>query len=136
MKKNEQKTNDKQVRVTPFSEEELEHFRNIILKKKEESETEMERLYNMIKENRNPDANESAYSYHMADAGSDVYEQETLYLLYNRTRKFLKYLNAALERIDNRTYGICKATGKPISKGRLEAVPHTQLSIEAKTNRQ
>lgn len=70
----------------------------------------------------------------MADVGTNVMEQEKNYMLLNRTWKFIDYLDRALQRIDHKTYGICKVTGKKISKGRLELVPHTQLSIEAKKN--
>jgi RNA polymerase-binding protein DksA len=122
-------------RITPYSDEELEYFRGIILKKLEESEQELETLQRNIKESMENSSDESAYSFHMADAGTDMQEREKMYMLYNRTRKFIRYLNDALERIDNKTYGICKVTGKKISKGRLEAVPHTQLSIEAKLKR-
>lgn len=80
-------------------------------------------------------SDESAYSFHMADAGTDAQEREKTYMLFNRTRKFVKYLDDAIKRIDNKTYGVCKVTGKKISKGRLEAVPHTQLSIDAKLKR-
>ncbi|HKJ31393.1 MAG TPA: TraR/DksA C4-type zinc finger protein, partial [Balneolales bacterium] len=88
-----------------------------------------------IKESHENDSDESAYSFHIADAGSDMQEREKTYMLIHRTRKFIIYLDEALKRIDNKTYGICKVTGKKISKGRLEAVPHTQLSIEAKLKR-
>jgi len=71
----------------------------------------------------------------MADAGTDAQEREKTYMLFNRTRKFVKYLDDALNRIDNKTYGVCKVTGNKIAKGRLEAVPHTQLSIDAKLKR-
>jgi len=80
-------------------------------------------------------SDESAYSFHMADAGTDAQEREKTYMLFNRTKKFIRYLDDALKRIDNKTYGVCKVTGKKIAKGRLEAVPHTQLSIEAKLKR-
>ena len=56
-------------------------------------------------------------------------------MLFNRTKKFIKYLDDAMVRIQNKTYGVCKVTGATISKGRLEAVPHTQISIEAKLKR-
>ncbi len=68
----------------------------------------------------------------MADAGTDAMEREKLYLMMARQQKFVGYLDRALERIENKTYGICKVTGNPISKERLEAVPHTEISIEAK----
>lgn len=130
-----QEQNEDVIKKTPYSDEELEYFRNIILKKRAQAEYELELLHNSLKEKRENDSSESLYSYHMADAGSDVEELEKTYILYTRTRKFIKNLDDALKRIDNKTYGICKITGKTISKGRLEAVPHTQLSIEAKLRR-
>ncbi len=129
---NKNKTKD---RVSPYNDEELEYFRNIIIKKRDEAEQEMESLQNSLRESMENASDESAYSFHMADAGTDAQEREKTYMLFNRTRKFIRYLDDALERIDNKTYGVCKVTGKKISKGRLEAVPHTQLSIEAKLKR-
>ncbi len=122
-------------RVSPYSDEELEYFREIILKKMADAEDELNTLQQTLRESMENNSDESAYSYHMADAGTDAQEREKTYMLFNRTRKFLKYLDDALKRIDNKTYGVCKVTGKKISKGRLEAVPHTQLSIEAKLKR-
>jgi len=126
------KDNNTQERVSPYNDEELEHFKNIILSKLEEAEKELETLQKALRESSESSNEESAYSFHMADAGTDAQEREKTYMLLNRTRKFIRYLDGALDRIDNKTYGICKVTGKKISKGRLEAVPHTQLSIEAK----
>lgn len=122
-------------RVTPFSDEELEYFRGIILKKREEAVNDLEMLQQSLKDSTENTSDESAYSFHMADAGTDAQEREKTYMLFNRTRKFIKYLDDALKRIDSKTYGVCKVTGKAISKGRLEAVPHTQISIEAKLKR-
>jgi RNA polymerase-binding protein DksA len=126
---------DKDGRVSPYNDEELEYFRDIILKKRDEAEQELEILQNTLRESMENSSDESAYSFHMADAGTDAQEREKTYMLFNRTRKFIKYLDDAITRIDNKTYGVCKVTGKKISKGRLEAVPHTQLSIEAKLKR-
>ncbi len=122
-------------RVSPYSDKELEYFREIIIKKMEDAEDELNALQRTLRESMENASDESAYSYHMADAGTDAQEREKTYMLFNRTRKFVKYLDDALKRIDNKTYGVCKVTGKKISKGRLEAVPHTQLSIEAKLKR-
>ncbi len=122
-------------RVSPYNDEDLEYFREIILKKREEALADLEMLSQSLKDSTENTSDESAYSFHMADAGTDAQEREKTYMLYNRTRKFLKYLEDALVRIDNKTYGVCKVTGKKISKGRLEAVPHTQISIEAKLKR-
>lgn len=122
-------------RVSPYNDEELQYFRDIIIKKRDEAEEEMEALQRSLRESMENASDESAYSFHMADAGTDAQEREKTYMLFNRTRKFIRYLDDALKRIDNKTYGVCKVTGKKISKGRLEAVPHTQLSIEAKLKR-
>lgn len=126
---------EKQERISPYSDEELEYFRKIILKKRDESEQELTILQNLLRESMENSSDESAYSFHMADAGTDAQEREKTYMLFNRTKKFVRYLDDAINRIDNKTYGVCKVTGKKIAKGRLEAVPHTQLSIEAKLKR-
>jgi DnaK suppressor protein len=128
-------TKDKGERISPYSDEELEYFRGIIMKKRQEAEKDLNILMDALKESTENSSDESAYSFHMADAGTDAQEREKTYMLYNRTRKFIKYLDDALQRINNKTYGVCKVTGKKISKGRLEAVPHTQISIEAKLKR-
>jgi len=129
------KNSDSDKRISPYNDEELEYFRQIIIKKREETEQDLEMLQNSLRDSMESSTDDSAYSFHMADAGSDAQEREKTYMLYNRSRKFLKYLDDALVRIDNKTYGVCKVTGKKISKGRLEAVPHTQISIEAKLKR-
>lgn len=126
---------EKQERISPYSDEELEYFRKIILKKRDEAEQELTTLQNLLRESMENSSDESAYSFHMADAGTDAQEREKTYMLFNRTKKFVRYLDDAIARIDNKTYGVCKVTGKKIAKGRLEAVPHTQLSIEAKLKR-
>lgn len=129
------KDKNNEERVTPYSDEELDYFKNIILKKRDEAEQELNTLQNLLRESMENASDESAYSFHMADAGTDAQEREKTYMLYNRTKKFVRYLEDALKRIENKTYGVCKVTGKKIAKGRLEAVPHTQLSIEAKLKR-
>jgi RNA polymerase-binding protein DksA len=129
------KAEQEEKRVSPYSDKELEYFRDIIVKKRNDAEEELDTLQRTLRESMENSSDESAYSFHMADAGTDAQEREKTYMLYNRTRKFVKYLDDALKRIENKTYGVCKVTGKKISKGRLEAVPHTQLSIEAKLKR-
>src|SRR5699024_5757732 len=126
------KDNNTQERVSPYNDEELEHFKNIILSKLEEAEKELETLQKALRESSESSNEESAYSFHMADAGTDAQEREKTYMLLNRTRKFIRHLDGALDQNDNTQYGICKLTDKKISKRRLEAVAHTQLTIEAK----
>ncbi len=129
------KETKKEDRISPYNDEELEYFKQIIVKKRDEAEQELTTLQNLLRESMENASDESAYSFHMADAGTDAQEREKTYMLFNRTKKFVRYLDDALKRIENKTYGVCKVTGKKIAKGRLEAVPHTQLSIEAKLKR-
>jgi RNA polymerase-binding protein DksA len=119
-------------RTSPFSDDELEHFKELILKRRKAAMEDIERMRSQIDEASEQASDNTAYSFHMADAGTDAMEREKLYLMIARQQKYVGYLDRALERIENNTYGICKVTGKPISKERLEAVPHTEISIEAK----
>ena len=132
MEVNERKPGE---RVSPYTDEELEHFRGIILKKRTEAEEDLVMLQKTLRDAMDNPSDDNAYSFHMADAGTDASEREKNYVLLNRTKKFINYLDAALERVNNKTYGVCRVTGKKISQGRLEAVPHTQISIEAKLKR-
>lgn len=118
--------------TTPFSDEELDHFRNLILERRTAAHEDVDRMRSQLADAREQAENDTAYSFHMADAGTDAMEREKLYLMIARQQKYIGYLDRAIERIDNGTYGNCKVTGKPISKERLEAVPHTEISIEAK----
>ena len=117
---------------TPFSDEVLDHFRQLILDRRASAVEDIERMKSQLEDAREQAENDTAYSFHMADAGTDAMEREKLYLMIARQQKYVGYLDRALERIDNKTYGVCKVTGKAISKERLEAVPHTEISIEAK----
>jgi RNA polymerase-binding transcription factor DksA len=118
--------------VTPFTDEELLYFRDLIRKKRVAASDDIERMRAQLADAREQSENDTAYSFHMADAGTDAMEREKLYLMIARQQKYIGYLDRALERIENRTYGICKVTGNAISKERLEAVPHTEISIVAK----
>ena len=117
---------------TPFDDKLLAHFRSLILDKRKRALDDITKMQAQIKDSRERSESDSAYSFHMADAGTDAMEREKLYLMLARQKKYIGYLDRALERIDNRTYGVCKVTGNPISRERLEAVPHTEISIEAK----
>ncbi|GAB5521133.1 MAG: TraR/DksA C4-type zinc finger protein [Rhodothermales bacterium] len=117
---------------SPFSEAELAHFQDIILKRRASASEDIDSMKAQLADAREQAENDTAYSFHMADAGTDAMEREKLYMMIARQQKFIGYLDRALDRIENKTYGICKVTGKPIAKERLEAVPHTEISIEAK----
>ncbi|MFH5832719.1 TraR/DksA family transcriptional regulator [Halalkalibaculum sp. DA3122] len=116
-----------------FSRKELRHFKKLLLEKRKEALQTLGVLDDSISNLKEvDDADYSSIAHHMGDVGSDVEEEELNYQLKERTQKFIEEINDALERIKKGTYGMCRATGKPISKERLEAVPHTRYSIQAK----
>lgn len=120
------------INTTPYSEEELEHFKVRLLSLQEEVSEEVENLKKSIGElDDNEDDVSSSLDHHPGDIGSEEQTKEYDYVQIERNLKKLKQINAALDRIDNGTYGVCEDTGKKISKERLEAVPYTRLSMEA-----
>ena len=123
---------DETERETPFSDEELEHFKELLLQRRKEAKEEVDRMRKQVEQAKEQSKDNTAYGLHMADAGTDAMEREKLHLMIARQQKYIGYRERALERIENKTYGVCRVTGEPISKERLEAVPHTEISIEAK----
>lgn len=118
--------------ATPFNDAELNYFKELIVTKRDKASEDVDRMRAQLADAREQAENDTAYSFHMADAGTDAMEREKLYLMIAREQKYIGYLDRALERIESKTYGICKVTGNAIAKERLEAVPHTEISIEAK----
>lgn len=112
-----------------LSSKELEHYRDLLLEKRRELVGDM---YSMESEalRTSGGTNLSSLPLHMADMGTDNYEQEFTLGLVEKDRGLLREINAALAKIQNGTYGICEGTGKPISKPRLEAQPWARHSIE------
>ena len=117
---------------TWFADKDFAHYRELILSRRMEAVEDIERMNTQLDDVVSQAENDTAYSFHMADAGTDAMEREKLYLMLARQKKYVGYLDRALERIKNKTYGICRVTGKEISRERLEAVPHTEMSIEGK----
>jgi RNA polymerase-binding protein DksA len=113
---------------------ELNYFKTIILEKRQEILQQLEILRErMVDDNAGQYLNEnSPYSLHMAEQGTDAMEKEKNYLWAQRETKFLGYLESALKRIEDGTYGYCIDCGAVIPKGRLEAVPHSQHCISCK----
>lgn len=125
-----------QLKSSPFDDQTLNYFRELLLRKRREAQKQVDKIKNNISNlNEADDADYSSSAHHMGDVGSEMEEQEMNYQFLERAKKFIGEINDALDRIENDTYGICQATGKPISKGRLESVPHTRYSIEAKNNK-
>lgn len=116
-----------------MSKKDLAYFKELLLRKREEILKGMDYLKNVVKStNQEASGDHSAYAFHMADQGTDAMEREKAFLFASRDDKYLKQIEAALERVENGTFGICRVTGKLISKERLEAVPTTTISYEAK----
>ncbi|WP_157452627.1 TraR/DksA family transcriptional regulator [Chloroherpeton thalassium] len=118
--------------VTYLSAKELKHFEQLLLKKREEVLRDLEILKSSFSDENEEDSVNSSYSMHMADHGTETMDREQRFLFISRDEKYLSYIDKALERIKNKTYGICAISGKPIPKARLEAVPHTGVRIEYK----
>jgi DnaK suppressor protein len=107
----------------------LEHFRDLLLAKRRELVGDMSQMEReALRSSGN--SNLSTLPIHMADMGTDNYEQEFTLGLVEKDRNLLREINAALAKIQNGTYGICEGTGKPISRPRLEAQPWARFSIE------
>ena len=108
---------------------ELEHFRDLLLDKRRELVGDMSQMEREALRSSGG-TNLSTLPLHMADMGTDNYEQEFTLGLVEKDRGLLREINSALAKIQNGTYGICEGTGKPISKPRLEAQPWAKYSIE------
>lgn len=122
----------KQPEKTRYSDAELQEFKDLILKKLGKAKSELVYLQDSIKSPSENATDDTFSSNKLMEDNSISIEKEQMSQLAERQRKFIKNLEDALVRIENKTYGICKATGKLISKDRLRAVPHTTMSIEAK----
>jgi RNA polymerase-binding transcription factor DksA len=114
-----------------YSDEELEEFRQIIQRKIDRTKRELAFLEHSLKDDQQTHSN--SQSKFMEDT-AESYERDMNAQLAARLSKFLYNLENAMIRIENKTYGVCKVTGKLISKERLKAVPHTTMSMEAKMN--
>lgn len=117
-----------------YSDEELEEFRQIILSKIESAQAVFDDLCASLRNNEGNDTADTSPTFKTLEEGANVLEREATARLAERQRKFIEHLKAALVRIDNKTYGICRATGKLIPKERLRAVPHATLCVEEKNN--
>ncbi|MBQ9399674.1 MAG: TraR/DksA family transcriptional regulator [Bacteroidales bacterium] len=116
-----------------YSDEELEEFRTIILEKLEKAKAEYNTLREVVMHNGTNDIEDTSPSFRtVEDDGANQLSKEEASQLAQRQYKFIQNLEAALVRIENKTYGICRVTGKLIPKERLRLVPHATLTVEAK----
>lgn len=117
-----------------YSDEELEEFKQIILAKLEKARKDLKMLTEAFANSNEHDISDTSPTFKVLEEGYQVNSKEENSKLAARQDKFIKALENALIRIENKTYGICRVTGKLISKERLRIVPHATLSIEAKLN--
>lgn len=119
---------------TRYSDEELEEFRSIINEKLALAKRDYDQMMSVITNQDSNDVDDTSPTYKALEEGSSAQSKEEIISMASRQRKFIDGLRAALVRIENKTYGIDRLTGKLIPKERLKAVPHATLSVESKMN--
>ena len=117
---------------TRYSDAELQEFKELLLDKLRIAKEELNSLASSLSTPNANGTDDTAGTYKTLEDGSATLEKESINQLAARQKKFIEQLEAALVRIENKTYGVCRETGKLIPKERLRAVPHTTLSMEAK----
>ena len=117
---------------TRYSDAELKEFKDLLLDKLRIAREELNALATSLSSPNANGTDDTAGTYKTLEDGSATLEKEQINQLAARQKKFIEQLVAALVRIENKTYGVCRETGKLIPKERLRAVPHTTLSMEAK----
>jgi len=118
-----------------YSDEELQEFKELILEKLAKAREDYDMLKAQITHSNSNDTEDTSPSFKVLEEGSASQAKEEASQLAARQYKFIQSLEAALVRIENKTYGICRETGKLIPKERLKLVPHATLSVEAKNNK-
>jgi DnaK suppressor protein len=118
-----------------MDEKKLKQFKNLLLDKRKELMNQMAFIKDTEMQTTMKEAtgDHSAYSFHMADQGTDTMEREKSFFYAQRDGRLLYHIDQALERVENGTYGLCHSCGKPINEQRLEAVPHARLCIQCKS---
>ena len=118
---------------TRYADTDLEEFRQIINEKLGKAQKDYEMLRNSLTNQDSNDVMDTSPTFKVLEEGAATLSKEESGRLAQRQMKFIQHLQAALVRIENKTYGVCRETGKLIPKERLRAVPHATLSIEAKS---
>ena len=117
---------------TRYSDEELEEFRTIMNEKRELARRDYDQMMRVLMGEDSNDVDDTSPTYKALEEGSATQSKEEIITMAARPQKFIQGLKAALVRIENKTYGIDRITGKLIPKERLRAVPHATLSVESK----
>ncbi|MDO9136253.1 MAG: TraR/DksA family transcriptional regulator [Lutibacter sp.] len=119
-----------------YSDKDLAEFKELILLKKARAEEDLALLKSIFKNDSDNGTDDTSPTFKAFEEGSETMSKEANVQLAIRQEKFIRDLKNALQRIENKTYGICRVTGKLIQKERLKLVPHATLSIEAKNMQQ
>lgn len=117
---------------TRYTDVELDEFKTLINEKLQEAQTDYDMLKNSLSNSDDNGTDDTGRTFNMMEDGSETLSREEVAQLSLRQEKFIQNLQNALIRIQNKTYGICRITGKLIPKERLRLVPHATLSIDAK----
>lgn len=118
---------------TPYNQSELNHFKELLEKEKRQSEEEIQNIKDSLESIETSEEDENtSLDHHYGNISSEEEERTTLYQLMEREREKIKKINIALDRIDDRTYGVCMETGKKIQKERLETIPYALYSVDAR----
>jgi len=120
---------------TRYSDAELEEFKQIIIEKYNQAKQDYELYRNAMTQRDENNTEDTSPTFKVLEEGASTLSKEEAGKLAQRQLDFIHHLQAAMVRIENKTYGICRETGKLISKERLRAVPHATLSIDAKRNK-
>ncbi len=124
---------DAPVNNTPYSDEELEHFKSMLEEEHQETRQEIKSMKESVDNLMSNQVDEnSAAAHHQGDIASEEDEREKFLIMIEKQQDKIDEINAALDRIELGTYGVCEDTGKKIQKERLEAIPHARYSMEAK----
>ncbi len=118
-----------------YSDEELQMFKELILQKLEIASEEYKQLKAAVTHSSSNDTEDTSPTFKVLEEGASALSKEEAGQLAQRQYKFIQSLEGALIRIENKSYGICRDTGKLIPKERLLIVPHATLSVEAKNKR-
>ena len=118
-----------------YSDEELQEFKAIIEEKLDKAMREFENLRAVVMNNDGNGVQDTSPTFKVLEEGAGTRDKEEAARMAERQRKFIRHLQAALVRIENKTYGVCRVTGQLIPKDRLRAVPHATTTVEAKEKR-
>jgi RNA polymerase-binding transcription factor DksA len=117
-----------------YSDEELQEFKELILEKLKIAQSDYEMYKTSLTQSDGNDTQDTSPTFKVLEEGAATLSKEEAGKLAQRQLKFIQHLQAALVRVENKTYGICRETGKLIPKERLRAVPHATLCMDAKMN--